>query len=415
MRILIITDKFLSEKTTVGKIAYNISKKLLERGDQVFIATTTRARDGVGETEYKGIKVFSIYSDYHERWRSYLSLYNPQTVKKVGKIINKLKPDIVHAHNIHYYLSYYCLKLAKRSGAKVFLTAHDVMAFHYGKLVEFIDPDDLSCPEKFDYKVSSWQQIKESKKRYNPFRNIVIRYYLRYADKIFAVSDALQEALNQNGIGNTTVMYNGINVSDWEVTEEKVEEFRKKYKLANKKIVLFGGRLSGLKGGFQAVAAMDGVIKNMPEAKLLVIGSPSAYTKEIGEFAKSMGISRNLIFTGWIEGEDLKAAYHSADVVVVPSICFDSFPTMILEAMACKKPVVATCFGGAREAVQNGFSGYIINPYNTGLFSERIFELLNNPKKSGEFGKRGHEIVKEKFSLDSQVNNLLQWYGRLYH
>lgn len=235
MKILILTDKFPPERTTVGNIVLGIAHKMLARGHAVSVITTTRTRDEEKATEHEGVRVFRLYSDYHIRWQAYVSLYNSQTAKKVKEIIERMRPDVVHAHNIHHYLSYQCLKYAKESGAKVFLTAHDVMLFHYGKLTEYIRPDELFCPEEYDYKVSVWQQIKRFKKRYNPFRNMLIRHYLKYADKIFSVSGALKKALNQNDIRNVEVVHNGIDVEKWLKDEALIWEFKKSMLLLGKK------------------------------------------------------------------------------------------------------------------------------------------------------------------------------------
>ena len=78
--------------------------------------------------------------------------------------------------------------------------------------------------------------------------------------------------------------------------------------------------------------------------------------------------------------------------------------------MACKKPVVTTCFGGPKEVVQDEVSGYIINPYDMRLFSEKISYLLTNPDKSKEMGENGYRIAREKFSLDIQTKKHLEWY-----
>ncbi len=392
MKILILSDDFPPQSFWgAERIAFNLACGLQKFGHQIFIITTCRKKSDGGNENYQGLKVFRIFTNYHERWRAYFGLYNPRTVHKVEALIKEINPDIVHAHNIHYHLSYHCLKIAKKYSRALFLTAHDVMPFNYGKLTEFINPNDLSVPKNFNYKINPWQQIKEYKKRYNPFRNIIIRHYLKYVDKIFAVSSALKDALNQNGIKNIEVIHNGIDVSDWRVGPERVEEFKKKYNLQNKKIVFFGGRISGLKGIFQIREAMSKIKKEIPEAVLLMAG------KE--------GI-------GWLSGEELKAAYFTSDVVVVPSVCFDSFPTSNLEAMACKKPVVGTCFGGTPEIVQNGITGHIVNPYNIEIMAEKITDLLKNPQKAKRFGEAGFERVKDNFSLESCVNQHINWYQK---
>lgn len=409
MKILILQDDFPPRSYGgAGVVAFNMAEGFKDMGHDVFVISIVKDRKEEGESGYKGFKVYNIYSRYHERWRAYLSLYNPMTVKKVKNIIEEISPDVVFANNIHFDISYHSLKLAKKSGAKVFLTAHDVMLFHYGKLVECVNSKDLSCPNKFNYKVSSWQQIKKYRKRYNPFRNIIIKHYLKYVDRIFTVSDALKDTLNQNGIGNIETIHNGVNVSEWVVSEEAINKFKKKYNLQNKKIVLFGGRLSGLKGGEKVLEAMEFVSKEISNSVLLVIGKEDEYAKRMKVIASTKKV--DIVFTGWLFGNDLKTAYLSSDLVTVLSLCFDSFPTINFEAMACKKPVVGTCFGGTPEVVQNGITGYIVNPYDIKSSAEKILILLKNSKKAEEFGKAGYERVKTNFNSKDKLNKYIAMY-----
>ena len=115
---------------------------------------------------------------------------------------------------------------------------------------------------------------------------------------------------------------------------------------------------------------------------------------------------------GWLHGEELKAAYGAADVVAVPSVCFDSFGRVNIEAMACKKPVVGTCFGGVPEVVQDGVTGYIVNPFNTELMAEKIIDLLKNQEKSEKFGEAGYERAKKYFNLSDRVAQMIGWYQK---
>ena len=404
MKILIVSDNF-PPKSMAGaeNVAFRQVKTLISKGHEVFVFTTTKDKKEIGWVEFEGVKICYFWADYNERWRSYLSLFNPWVIFQFKKELEKLKPEIVHFHNIHFYFSYYCFKVAKKTGAKVFLTAHDVMLFHYDKLTEFINPKDLACPEKFNYKISIWQQIKRARKRYNPLRNMIIRHYLKYVDKVFAVSYALKEALKQNGVKNVEVVHNGIDALGWQLADDKINVFKAKYNLIGKKTVLFGGRLSYLKGSDQIILAMEEVVKKIPNAVLLMVGRGA-----LGP-AQKADLKEKIIFTGWISGDELKAAYHASDVVVAPSICFDSFPTVILEAMACKKPVVATCFGGAKEMARDGESGFIVNPYNIELMARKIIEILSDEKLAAKMGEKGFETVKNNFTLENQAENYLSF------
>lgn len=412
MKLLFLSDDFPPQSFGgAGIVAFNLAKALCKLGHSVSVITTVQDKKAEGVVEYEGLKIYRIYANYPNRFRSYLSLYNLQTVQKVKKIINEIKPEIVHSHNIHYFLSYHCLKLAKQSGAKVFLTAHDAMLFHYGKLVEFIDSNDFSCPKEFNYKISPWQQIKKYRKRYNPFRNIIIKYYIKYVDKIFAVSDAMKSVLNQNGINNVEVIYNGINSSEWQVDDSGTEIFKKKYNLIDKKVVLFGGRLSASKGGHQAILAMSNVIKEIPEAILLIMGEKNSYAEKMVVIAKEMSIDKNIVFTGWISGNDLKMAYHASSIVLLPSICFESFGLGCIEGMACKKPIIVSCFGGPKEIVINNKTGYVVNFFDQITSTSKIIDLLKNKTKAEEFGRNGFERVLQEFSQNIQINKTLNYYN----
>jgi len=411
MKILFLQDKFPPENQGgAGMVVFNLASCIQKLGHQVYIITTVQNKDDIDSTNYKGLKIFKIYANYHERWRSYLSLYNYQTINKVEKIIKQIQPDIVHFHNIHYYLSYACLKIAKQCSKAVFLTTHDVMLFHYGKLFEFINFNDLLIPKTFNHKITPWPQIKRFKKRYNPFRNIIIRHYLKYVDKIFAVSRILKDALNQNNIKNVEVIHNGIDVKNWQIEEKMIKEFQDKYNLKNKKIVLFGGRLNFLKGGNKIIEAMELVSKEVPNIILLVLGEKDGYAQIMKELAKEKGI--DLILTGWIKNNELKSAYFCSNIVATPSLCLDTFNMMNLEAMVCQKPVVGTCFGGTSEIILDNKTGYIVNPLDIQTMAEKIIDLLKNPQKAKQFGEAGYQRVKNNFSLKRQVEQTLNWYER---
>jgi len=403
MKILFLSDDFPPQSFGgAGIVAYNLAKGIQSKGHEVFVITTVRSKPEEGKTKLDGLTVFRIYTNHHERWRAWIGMYNPQTVSKVRKIIQETKPDIVHAHNIHSYLSYPCLGVAKKYSKAVFLTAHDVMLIHYGKLM----------PKNGNvfYRVNIIDQIKEAEKRYNPFRNIIIRHYLKSVDKIFAVSNAVKKILEINGIKNIETVYNGIDADEWKVKLEVIEKFKKEYDLQNKKIILFSGRLSKAKGGEVALKIIKKISESVKDVILLIAGRKDFYTEKMKKIINKNNISDKVIFTGWLNSNNMKIAVSSSDVCIAPSIYLDPFPTVNLEAMAAKKPVIGTYFGGTPEIVVNGKTGYIVDPHNTEDMMQKITDLLKNSQKAKQFGEAGHERVKELFSVERQVEQVLKWY-----
>lgn len=405
MRILYLTDEFPPESFGgAGIVAYDFAKAVAKKGHEVFVITTTRNRSLEGESVFEGLKVFRFYSGYPVFLRHYLSVYNPFLIFKIKKILKKIKPDVVHAHNVHFHISYHSLKLAKKFGAKVFLTAHDTMLVSYGKTY-------FPCGNN-DFKVTAWQNIKIAGKRFNPFRNIAIKRYLRYVDKVFAISSALKEFLASNGI-ESELLHNGINVKEWErPNNEKINEFKNEFNITNKKVVLFGGRLSGAKGGEQIIKSFGLVLKEITDAILLVAGKKDEYARKMFNLAGKEGIGGKIVFTGWLDREKMKMAFFASDVCVTPSVYFDPFNLFNIEAMAAGKPVVGTCFGGTPEIVVDGQTGYIVNPLNCEEMGKKICELLSDTEKSAGFGRNGRKRAEEFFSLEKQAEKLIGWYEK---
>lgn len=328
----------------------------------------------LGESVYEGLKIFKITSNYSEKWRAYRSLYNPPVLNKLEEILKKISPELVHINNIHYHLSYHSIKIAKEYSKKVFLTFRDAMAFSYGKL------KTKKYLEDFDAHLSYLDQVRQAKKRWNPLRNFVIKRYLKEADQLFAVSAALRTALEQNGIKNVGVIHTGIDLSQYPPAYNE-----------HGKRIFFAGRLSGAKGVGVVEKVMQKVSRALPEAELMTAGAHGR----------------------WLNREDMNRAYATADVVLVPSICFDAFPRTVLEAMAMGKSVLATHYGGAREAIEDGVTGYVVNPFDIETMADKIIDLLKDKEKAERFGKASRERIKTHFNLNDRIDKLVKIYEGL--
>lgn len=405
MKVLYLSDSYPPDNVGgAAVVAHRLANAVQDRKHEVAVITTSQTNTSFSETSFEGIKIYQIPSKYNlDRFRAYQSLYNLQTLPKIKEILADFRPDIVHAHNIHAYLSYHSLKISHDFGAKVFLTAHDVMSFNYRKM-----PGSLTG----SYKINPWQQLIDERFAYFPLRNTIIRWYLsKFVNQIFAVSNALNEALKQNGIRKVVTVHNGIDLSDFSLDKKELANFRRKYHLTGYRIIHFGGRLSRDKGTEALLRALALVSKKVPNVRLLVFGSSKNGREE--NFMTSLSLALKLlppIFTGNIFAEELVASYYASDVCIIPSLCFDSFPTNILEAMACGKPVIATIFGGSREVVLNGKTGFIINPYRLDQLAGKLYNLLIDPKSAHLFGKTGREWIAKEFSIRRQRDQILRFY-----
>jgi glycosyltransferase involved in cell wall biosynthesis len=409
MKIVFLSDDFPPESFGgAGISTHELAKEIQEQGHTVSVITTCRSKSEEGETVYNGLRIFKIHSNYHVRWRAYLSLFNRLVLKKVGKILEELRPEIVHANNIHTHLSYYSLILAKKYSKGVFFTARDVMSVSYEKL------NTKKFLETGNPRLMFLDNLKMGKKRWNPLRNIIIRKILSLIDMRVAISHSLKNALEVNGVKDVNVVYNGFNIGNWKLPkDDSLQEFRGRFNLNNKRVILFSGRLSAAKGGEKVIEALHKISKTVDDVVLLIVGKIDNYAKSMQHYAAELGISNQIVFTGWMERDNIQLAYYAAEVVLMPSIYLDAFGRVNIEAMAAKKPVVGTCYGGTPEVVVDGETGYIVNPLYPEQIADKVVHLFNNQALAREFGEMGYRRLLEMFNLEDKAEEYIAMYNSL--
>lgn len=411
MRILVANDGLEHGSLSVPRLARQLALHLSTQGHETALVGAVGDRASVGEGWDEGLKTFRIYSDYPVRFRAVRGLYNRDTVPKFRDIVSRWKPDVVHFHNVHTHLSFHCLEVARRAGARVLLTAHDVMLFWSGKLECFDERTTLEdvLGGRIDYRTRWWRAAAHQRFRYLPLRNALVRRLVaRHAHRVISVSDCLHEALTRNGFANLTTIHNGVPADVMDTKDANVDGFRRKFAANGRKLILAGGRLGYLKGIehlLQAVARLDDGVRLVIAGR----GTP-AYEDRLRRLAESLRIDRRVTFTGWIEGEALRSAFAAADVCVNPSLCFETLSMFNLEAMAAAKPVVTTFFGGARETIVEGDSGTFVNPYRIEQLASRLSTLLDDDARAVVMGERGRRRVAERFDAATQMRRVRELY-----
>lgn len=406
MRILMLSDVIPPENVGGGgKIAWELAKGLHRAGHDVQLIATTRG--AYFEEIRDGIPTYHLHSDYRYRYNAYIGLYNPQTLPHLRRLYAQIKPDVLNAANVHIHLSYSSLSLAKRMGIPVVFNAHEVMAFAYAKVDHYINAETPCDVDPSAFRLPPFYNLRQARLRYNPLRNPIIKRILTNAPvRRLACSHTLKLALEANNLPSFEVAHNGIDLKTLEASSEAIEALRDRLGLRGRRVILFAGRLRVGKGSRQILAALAKVAEQLPDVALLCLttATPAEQGIDAPEYAHLR--ENHIVQGGWLEGETLAAAYHLADVVVFPSITHDPFGLVNLEAMAARKPVVATCFGGAREVVVDGETGYLVNPLQTEQLAERLTRLLQDADLRERLGAAGYERVMRHFTLDRLVNQM---------
>jgi glycosyltransferase involved in cell wall biosynthesis len=391
---------------------YQEGRRLRELGHATALVTCTQDRAEVGETEIEGMQTFRIHSDYDLRYRAWVSLDNPRVKKPVADVLARWQPDVVHSHLVHTHLSYASLTAARASGAGVVFTAHDVMTFCYQKLTCFHGGEEHGGSLR-DYK-AYWQKcIPCQRLRYNPWRNARIRRVLaRDVHRFTVVSDELGEVIRQNRIRVDRTIHNAIQPRSRMPSPDEVAAFRRRHGLEGRRVIAIGGRLHEQKGVAQLLKMLALLASEFPDLRLLVMGKRDVYEREFAALARELGVEDRVVATGWLDGDELQAAYAATDVFATPSICFDTFGMVNLEAMEHRKPVVATLFGGSPEVVREGETGFVANPFDVEEFAGRIRALLADPDLRRRMGEAGYLHFQRHFTIERLTAECVEEYER---
>ncbi|MBN2120520.1 MAG: glycosyltransferase [Candidatus Omnitrophica bacterium] len=163
------------------------------------------------------------------------------------------------------------------------------------------------------------------------------------------------------------------------------------------------GIVAGLrpeKGHITFLKAAKKILAAKPDTCFLIIGD-GPQRRKLVELTRALGIEEKVKFLGWVS--DVPKLVSIFDVAVLSSYPYvETFPNAVLEYMAQSKPVVATNVGSMPEMIKNGFSGFLVTPYDEDSLAEKISFLLNDEGFSLSLGQRARESV-ERFSLKRMV------------
>lgn len=185
--------------------------------------------------------------------------------------------------------------------------------------------------------------------------------------------------------------------------------FLDKYDLAKESFVLYIGRLTNRKGAHYLIKAFQNIKREHRQLKLVIAGSG-----EFEPYLRKIALgARDIFFIGHVDSMMIKKLlYKNCLTVVVPSI-YETFPMVVLESMACSKPVIASDVGGNRFLIKHGKNGFLVKPKNVRGIEVFIKSLCEDSKLGRRMGKSGRKLVEKEFSLDKMVDKTLQVYESL--
>ncbi|MFT5367967.1 MAG: spore coat protein SA [Candidatus Latescibacterota bacterium] len=220
-------------------------------------------------------------------------------------------------------------------------------------------------------------------------------------------------------VARSQVIYNSIDVDAFcpELkTLKKTKAIRKQFALKPNRTLLFVGRTVPVKGLHCLLDAMPLVLDVLPDARLVVAGSPlfgavaeNDYLRRLKRQAEKLGHS--VVFTGFVDPEALPYYYAAADVSVAPSMWGEPFGKVVAEAMASGIPVVGSDRGAIPELVDDGQMGLLVDdPKDSETLAGCLVDLLKDENRRKEMGKMARKKAVREFATDVRMKKLRVFY-----
>jgi glycosyltransferase involved in cell wall biosynthesis len=207
------------------------------------------------------------------------------------------------------------------------------------------------------------------------------------------------------------VIYNGVDLSRVEESAERASAFRRRFSIPDERqVVLQVSWIIPEKGIADLLAAARVVVSQNTKAHFVIVGD-GPFREEYTRAATDLGLGDHLTWTGLVEDPFTEGVYDAADIVCQASRWEEVFGWVIAEAMAYRKPIIATRVGGIPELVADEESGFLIERGDVEALARRVLSLLQNAARRTSMGKAGRATVDIKFDLQKNVARLLKSYG----
>ena len=207
------------------------------------------------------------------------------------------------------------------------------------------------------------------------------------------------------------LIYNGVDTRLFRAAEPCEKNVRRDLNLKKTmKLMIVIANLIPYKGHSDLLKAAKAVVERFPDAVFLLVGEDRGIQRKLEQDVANLGIGQSVRFLG--RRDDVPLLLTASDLSILPSH-EEGFSNVILESMAASLPVIATDVGGNREAVLDGITGWVVPPEDPKALAAKIIDLLKDPDRAEEWGKRGRERVNQMFTVKKMVAAHMDLYGSL--
>jgi glycosyltransferase involved in cell wall biosynthesis len=240
---------------------------------------------------------------------------------------------------------------------------------------------------------------------------LLLRAARRFRPRVIAISEAVRRSL-QGADVDVVVVHNGTDLSAFRPPPDR-EALRSGLGLQSDHVAIaIVGRLTPWKGHRELLRAFAEVVREEPQARLLVVGEVAfwedAYETELRNLAADLGVEPLVQWLGF--RDDVPAVLGASDIFALPSID-EPFGRAIVEAMAVELPVIGTRSGGVPEIVVEGETGLLVKPGDHRDLAAALLKLVRNPEFRRSMGRVGRERATDLFDVDRTAQRVQAVYA----
>ncbi len=384
MRILFIHNSYSDKKPSGEEHASRELASLLEEhGHEVrwFNRSSDEIRSGFGP-----VKAF------------FTGIYNPLSARKLAKILNDYKPDIVQVQNLYPLLSSSIFKPIKERGIPVVMRCPNYRLFCPNGLC--FSPNGIVCERCFGGK--EWHCITNNcEESLTKSIGYALRnYYSRVSGNIINNVDRF---IVQSEFQKLKFIQQGLSAEKLVILPGICPEIRIEYNDSIGEYVSFVGRVSTEKGINEFIEAA----RLNPTLPFKVAGSVDQ------KFVMPSDCPNNVEFLGFVKGDKLNELYLKSKIIVVPSKWYEGFPNVITRGMLLKRPIITTDIGAMPSIINNGIHGFLVKPGDTQQLSDAIKKLYLDNRMCRQFGEAGYTKACNEYSREAIYKILIDTYNQL--
>ncbi len=326
--------------------------------------------------------------------------FNPYLYHELRKWIRKINPDVIHLNNISRYQNSIILAAMKEKVPLV-QTVHDIRAVCPAGTGVKINGE--VCTGSPGLKCLLYKCIRIKSYTYLILPWKIRKLLNRSAIRCFiVVSNRFKEILDSNGLRNVIFIPFFIDYKKYRYNQSK----------ENRNELLYVGSLIDIKGLQYLIKSMPVVLEKFPETILHIVGDGSEKMK-YKKTVKDLRIENNVVFHGKIPNDQVYEFYQKANIVLVPSVCMDQFPLVGLEALASGVPVIGSKIGGIPEWLEDGKTGFLVEPGNAESISNNLIKILSDSNLAKTMAENARKRAENWPGQEEYANKLIEIYEKI--